>query len=592
MLTVDRQPKVIDFGLAKNTDPGGPRPTRVGTVMGTPHYMPLEQLRGEVDAIGPASDVYSLGVVLYRLLAGRLPYPGHEFEELLANLLTRTPPSPCEFQPDLEPDLAAIVLKAITRDREDRYTSMKDFANALAAFQRASEAGASEASWKGLNRDATTSGGGRSGLRTRRGLLLAGALGGACILLGAIIISITNRDGTRTTIAVPEGVDLKLQTAPGATVSIGPGEAAADLPSTMSSVSDNRELPLAVANSARASESASVEIAVPQTGQSADRATAFEALVRDGNLVPEGTQILSDLSDRPAWVSEDGLLRCIKEGDKLLTFGHREYQNLELICEYQLSGDRGAAFVFRSQWRGERPTGFCVGLGKAGPGAHSFGAIYRWSYKSGDIAALHSGNPGLGPSPGEWGRLRVVVRDGSVQIESDGRPVSETRLPTQLYPTGHVGFICSGDSSLTLRNAEIRELPGSKMPRDELPAVVSGDPAEVRTLKDTLLNYEWNYFDSKYPPGDSCRFYENGEFHKRKWNYWVVGPRTVHIQYGDPAYKPESAIVFSVNEDLSELKGSFGEGKNRITITRLNPLKPEVAADSSEPRLFNGDWKI
>ena len=85
MLTVDRQPKVIDFGLAKNTDPGGPRPTRVGTVMGTPHYMPLEQLRGEVDAIGPASDVYSLGVVLYRLLAGRLPYPGHEFEELLAS---------------------------------------------------------------------------------------------------------------------------------------------------------------------------------------------------------------------------------------------------------------------------------------------------------------------------------------------------------------------------------------------------------------------------------------------------------------------------------------------------------------------------
>ena len=83
IVTPGGEPVVADFGIALLLDPEAPRMTDPGAMMGTLPYMGPEQLRGDPEAIGPASDVYSLGVVLYELLAGKLPYKNPIVEVLL-----------------------------------------------------------------------------------------------------------------------------------------------------------------------------------------------------------------------------------------------------------------------------------------------------------------------------------------------------------------------------------------------------------------------------------------------------------------------------------------------------------------------------
>lgn len=136
MLTADGQPKVTDFGLARRVDTDDQRLTHSGMILGTPAYMPPEQLTGELDKVGPASDVYSLGVILFELLTGHLPHeipPKTPIPVLCVRILTEPAALPTEFRPDLDPRLEAIILKATAKSHSDRFASMSEFANALQA---------------------------------------------------------------------------------------------------------------------------------------------------------------------------------------------------------------------------------------------------------------------------------------------------------------------------------------------------------------------------------------------------------------------------------------------------------------------------
>ncbi len=126
-------PKLTDFGLARNSDSAL---TIQGEVMGTPSYMPPEQALGDLDRIGPRSDVYSLGAVLYALLTGRPPFDSPNPQATIARLLHEVPvpPQMTEKGKATPPDLERICLKCLEKDPNRRYESARAFAEDLDRF--------------------------------------------------------------------------------------------------------------------------------------------------------------------------------------------------------------------------------------------------------------------------------------------------------------------------------------------------------------------------------------------------------------------------------------------------------------------------
>lgn len=143
-IMIDRrgQPIVMDFGLAYRTVGASDlKVTLSGVAMGTPEYMPPEQAGGDHEAIGPSSDVYSLGVVLNELVTGRVPFLGKSFGKLVAQIERDPPPSPSQLNPEVNSALESVILKSLEKQPSDRFSSAIAFANALDAVQRGESIG-------------------------------------------------------------------------------------------------------------------------------------------------------------------------------------------------------------------------------------------------------------------------------------------------------------------------------------------------------------------------------------------------------------------------------------------------------------------
>ncbi len=128
------QPVIMDFGLAHFDMPDQPQLTQDGQLMGTPYYMSPEQAVGHSEEVGPLTDLYALGVILYEMLTGERPITGRTVGEVLRNVHTQQPNPPNQHRPQIDQALSDLCLKAIAKTPTERFGSMAEFAKVLASY--------------------------------------------------------------------------------------------------------------------------------------------------------------------------------------------------------------------------------------------------------------------------------------------------------------------------------------------------------------------------------------------------------------------------------------------------------------------------
>ncbi|MBI3273143.1 MAG: protein kinase [Planctomycetes bacterium] len=129
------QLRILDFGLAKTLDSANAM-TQSGEILGTPYYMAPEQVQGRTREIGPQTDVWALGAILYQLLTGSVPFPGTTSPAVYHAILGFEPRKPRRIRPEITEDAQTICLKALEKDPARRYPTAQEMADDVARFLR------------------------------------------------------------------------------------------------------------------------------------------------------------------------------------------------------------------------------------------------------------------------------------------------------------------------------------------------------------------------------------------------------------------------------------------------------------------------
>jgi serine/threonine protein kinase len=134
LIDAEDEPHITDFGLAKRLGGGDSGNTRTGAVLGTPSYMSPEQAQGKTGEIGPASDVYSLGAILYELITGRPPFRAETPLDTVMQVIDHQPVPPSLLNPKIDHDIETICLKCLEKNAELRYASAEELGEDLQRY--------------------------------------------------------------------------------------------------------------------------------------------------------------------------------------------------------------------------------------------------------------------------------------------------------------------------------------------------------------------------------------------------------------------------------------------------------------------------
>ncbi|HVK16458.1 MAG TPA: serine/threonine-protein kinase [Fimbriiglobus sp.] len=175
--------KITDFGLAKQFGElaTAGNATQTGDILGTPSYMSPEQATGQTGEIGPATDVYALGSILYELLTGRPPFLANSPLVTLQQVATEDPVSPSQLQRQLPRDLVTVCLKCLQKEPSRRYATAGELADDLRRFLngesvRARPVGAAKRAWRWARRNPAVAG--------LTAALIVGSVGGLAVMTG------------------------------------------------------------------------------------------------------------------------------------------------------------------------------------------------------------------------------------------------------------------------------------------------------------------------------------------------------------------------------------------------------------------------
>lgn len=127
--------KILDFGICRLQSDAcsAMRVTKTGSVFGTPYYMSPEQAEGRRD-IDPRADLYSVGAMLYKMLTGRTPFVGENYNTVIVNIINKDPPPPRKWNMEIPRDMENVIMKALARNRDKRFLDALEFIEALELF--------------------------------------------------------------------------------------------------------------------------------------------------------------------------------------------------------------------------------------------------------------------------------------------------------------------------------------------------------------------------------------------------------------------------------------------------------------------------
>ncbi|WP_417393314.1 protein kinase domain-containing protein [Gimesia sp.] len=190
MIDAHDEPIVMDFGLAHRVvDNQTPRLTQAGDLVGSPAYMSPEQLEANTDTPGPASDIYSLGVILFEALTGTLPFKG-TLGQITAAVIRDEPPRPSTLRADIDTELEALCLQMLQKTPEARPATMQEVAERLTTMQQRLTRSDTIFSTK------QSAAGGSNNRRRNHKRSLIGAAGIAALFCMGIILTLATDKGT------------------------------------------------------------------------------------------------------------------------------------------------------------------------------------------------------------------------------------------------------------------------------------------------------------------------------------------------------------------------------------------------------------
>ncbi|MFN0054456.1 MAG: protein kinase domain-containing protein [Planctomycetales bacterium] len=461
-------PIVMDFGLAsQSTASDEAHLTHTGVVIGTPAYMSPEQVGGAKKTVGPHSDIYALGVILFQMLTGRLPFEGPTLS-VLAQVATQPAPRPSDIRREVSPQLEAICLKAMARNPSERYASMKELAVALVSTLR-SGSPATEAT-RSVEQASTSPGIPRDTPAPRRET----PSHGNAPLLNTVIQSVApepdkgalataSRDGKGWSLWFHRQPKSVRVVAGAGLVLLVLGMAARFLPSPGTPQGEPPQNLIAETAAERPSpdpQDDSGDGEMPSSGDEVDLPPTMTSdgyrVLFDGRTLA-GWRVFPEM--RGDWRVADGNLTGSADAWSYLYSARDDYEDFHLRAQVRISDVGSGAVALRSAlgpaWpRTEplQPLGYGVLIHHTGTGSQRTGSLFAGAIDP--VVPVRE----CSLVPGTWFTLEVLVRGNRVEVRADDALLSEYDDSRQMFGRGRVALGVAPQSLVEFRAVEMREL--------------------------------------------------------------------------------------------------------------------------------------